>query len=147
MAIDTAGFALWNKLVRRTLVTENDLLPTEGIDFWEDLSVSCRAIALARSISTTDTPVYYYCHDQLNPSMTMNGHTETITHDRLVYALLMEKWFVHRGLAELHRLSRLDEIRRQDQTVAASAPRTVAMEKHLSRGKRQDMARQRHQSA
>ncbi len=45
MAIDTAGFALWNKLVRRTLVTENDLLPTEGIDFWEDLSVSCRAIA------------------------------------------------------------------------------------------------------
>lgn len=103
MAIDTAGFALWNKLVRRTLVTENDLLPTEGIDFWEDLSVSCRAIALARSISTTDTPVYYYYHDQLNPSMTMNGHTETITHDRLVYALLMEKWFVDQGLAELHR--------------------------------------------
>ncbi len=35
--------------------------------------------------------------------MTMNGHTETITHDRLVYALLMEKWFVDLGLAELHR--------------------------------------------
>ncbi|MDE5720079.1 MAG: glycosyltransferase family 2 protein [Paramuribaculum sp.] len=99
MRIDTAGFSLCNKLIRRSLVTDNDLLPTEGIDFWEDLSVSCRAIALARSISTTDTPVYYYCHDTKQPSMTISGRTETIVRDRMVYALLMEKWFVDHKLS------------------------------------------------
>ena len=99
MRPDTAGFSLCNKLIRRSLIVDNDLLPTEGIDFWDDLSVTCRAIALARHIAAVSDPVYYYYRDPEAPSMTM-GHKEAVVRDRMVYALLMEKWFVDRGLSQ-----------------------------------------------
>lgn len=99
MRIATVGFSLCNKLISCRLITDNDLLPTDGIDFWDDLSVTARAIAIAGNIAVVDRPVYRYYRDPAIPSMTM-GHKGAVVRDRMVYALLMEKWFVDRGLSE-----------------------------------------------
>lgn len=56
----TMHAAVCNKLIRRTLYTDNQIYPTQGIDMREDLSVTYRLFYFANTISYVNKPLYYY---------------------------------------------------------------------------------------
>ena len=45
MPLNTVHFSLWNKLLRRNLLLEKEILPYPGVDCWEDLGVVSRFMA------------------------------------------------------------------------------------------------------
>lgn len=51
---------LWNKLVRRSLYVDNNIYPVEGINMFDDKSVTFRLIYFAKRISLLNKPLYYY---------------------------------------------------------------------------------------
>lgn len=52
---------LWDKLVRRTLVSEHDIVPCEGCDYAEDLDCVVRMFRYASSLAVVESPLYHYC--------------------------------------------------------------------------------------
>lgn len=53
--------ALWDKLVRRSLIVRYDIVPYEGVDYWEDLNCTARMLHYAETIYTVKEPLYHYC--------------------------------------------------------------------------------------
>ena len=97
MPMTVAYFSLGNKLIRRELIVNNDLYPVKGIDCWEDVSMTARAYALSRKTVLTDKPVYRYYSDPAKPSLS-KSHRDLVLRQRLMCALLLEKWFTGRHL-------------------------------------------------
>ncbi|MCM1293461.1 MAG: glycosyltransferase [Bacteroides sp.] len=91
--IDTLHFSLCNKIIRTELILDNDLLPYEGIDLWEDLSVVSRAVVLARGMKAIDKPVYHYVRNTGEASLSRSNQRRVLD-DRLHTAILLEQWFV-----------------------------------------------------
>lgn len=58
--IDTYHFAIWNKLIRTDLIRNLDIKVPEGINCWEDLSVTARIYTMAQDIIVLSQPGYYY---------------------------------------------------------------------------------------
>ena len=52
--------ALWNKLVKRSIVAENNLYPEEYYRLLEDKSVTFRMVYFANKVEFIDEPLYYY---------------------------------------------------------------------------------------
>lgn len=99
MPIDTLHFSLCNKLIRKSLLTGNSILPVEGIDCWEDLSLSARAMALSRRTVEIDLPFYHYTFNPGNSTLS-RSNTDIILRQRLMCALVLEQWFAERHLAD-----------------------------------------------
>ncbi|MDE7411736.1 MAG: glycosyltransferase [Paramuribaculum sp.] len=97
MPLDTLHFSLCNKLLRRSMIIENDLLPFEGVDCWEDVGVVSRLFALMPSVVFMSELVYNYVWRK--GSLT-DSACERILHEHLMMALLLEQWFVNHNLAE-----------------------------------------------
>lgn len=57
---------VWNKLIRRSLYTDNDILPWTGLNMWEDSGLMYRLLYYARKIEIVKGPCYHY--NRLNPS-------------------------------------------------------------------------------
>lgn len=53
--------SLWDKLVKRTLITEHQIIPYEACDHGEDLNCVVRMLYYARSIVVVQEPLYHYC--------------------------------------------------------------------------------------
>lgn len=99
LPLTTANFSLCNRLLRRSIIVDNDLMPFAGIDCWEDLGVVARYFALEPSVNWISTPIYHYVKEISRPTLT-SADRDRILSDHLAIALLLEKWFVERGLAE-----------------------------------------------
>lgn len=52
--------ALWNKMFKRSLLTDNEITFYKNISYGEDLIMSPRLIYYAKSISYVDKPLYHY---------------------------------------------------------------------------------------
>ncbi len=91
---DVLHFSLCNKIIRRSIITDNDIYCTEGVDCWEDLAISARAIALANKVIAVDKPFYHY--RKTGHSITASRH-KRILNDHLHYANLLDTWFADRG--------------------------------------------------
>lgn len=92
MKINTAGYALWNKLISRSLLVDNSIFPFANVDCWEDLVLVARALVLTDKIVAVDLPVYNY---YLNPGARSlsRASRSTLLHQHLLAALLLEQWF------------------------------------------------------
>ncbi|MCI9606579.1 MAG: glycosyltransferase family 2 protein [Muribaculaceae bacterium] len=99
MPMTTRYFSLWNKFIKKSLLVENDIYPVSGIDCWDDVSVTARAYALAETVSCCDFPVYNYTVDKSKRTLS-RSHKDLVLRQRLMCALLLEKWFVDKGLDE-----------------------------------------------
>lgn len=55
-----------NKLVKGTVYKENDLLPFDGINMWEDNGLFLRTFYYAKGLSTIDDAVYHYNRTNIN---------------------------------------------------------------------------------
>lgn len=60
LLIGTAHNALWNKLVRRSIITENDLYPDESFRLLEDKSIAFKIIYFAQKVAFINEPIYFY---------------------------------------------------------------------------------------
>lgn len=56
----TIGLFCHNKLVRRSLYTDNDVLPWEGLNMWEDNGLFARLFYYADKVAQAHGPVYHY---------------------------------------------------------------------------------------
>ena len=57
---------VWNKLIKRSLYTENAIMPIDGFNMLEDMSVMYRLMFYAKKIAYLPVPLYNYI--QYNPS-------------------------------------------------------------------------------
>lgn len=60
LLIGTAHNALWNKLVRRSIIEENNLYPDDSFRLLEDKSITFRIIYFANKVAFINEPLYYY---------------------------------------------------------------------------------------
>ncbi|MDE6049742.1 MAG: glycosyltransferase [Paramuribaculum sp.] len=99
MPLDTINFSLCNKLVRKSLLTDNDIMPMNGIDCWEDVNIMSRAFAVADKTVIVDSVVYNYTVDDRIASLSNTQH-DLAMRQREMCSLLVEKWFVENGLVD-----------------------------------------------
>lgn len=57
---NTVGMFCHNKLVRRSLYTDYDVLPWEGLNMWEDNGLFARLFYYAEKVVNAHGPVYHY---------------------------------------------------------------------------------------
>ena len=60
LLIGTFHSSLWNKMIRRSIIIENDLFPDEKYRILEDKSVVFKMVYFSRKIEFIDEPLYYY---------------------------------------------------------------------------------------
>ncbi|MDE5744940.1 MAG: glycosyltransferase [Paramuribaculum sp.] len=99
MPLDTVNFSQCNKLVRKSLLADNNIMPMNGIDCWEDVNIISRAFAVAKKTVVVDSLVYNYTIDNRSASLSNTQH-DLAMRQRQMCSLLVEKWFVENGLVE-----------------------------------------------
>lgn len=99
MYMDTLNFALWNKLLRRSLLVDNGIEPYEGLNCWEDLGVVSRVMALHPNVGFVGRPIYNYVRDPQRKTLTRSNR-KRILHDHLAVCQRVEEWLKDRGQAE-----------------------------------------------
>lgn len=106
--IDTPTFALWNRIYRRSLLLDApDSIPMnviEGINCWDDLSLTARLMALPgiRIACLTGEPVYRY-HLAADNSSLSRADQRYILDQHIECAVRLTEWFESNGLSELYR--------------------------------------------
>lgn len=60
LLIGTMHNALWNKLVKRSIITDNNLFPDDSFRLLEDKSISFRMAYFANKVEFVNEPIYYY---------------------------------------------------------------------------------------
>ena len=60
LLIGTAHNALWNKLVRRSIIADNDLYPDDSFRLLEDKSITFRMVYFANKVAFISEPLYFY---------------------------------------------------------------------------------------
>ncbi|MDE6264691.1 MAG: glycosyltransferase [Paramuribaculum sp.] len=98
MPLDTINFSLWNKVIRKDLLVRNEIMPVNGIDCWDDVSILSRVLPFALKTAVLDKPVYNYTVDNAVTSLSNTSH-DLALRQRLMCTLLVEKWFVEKGIA------------------------------------------------
>lgn len=97
MPINTVHFSLCNKLIRRKLLVDENIVPFNGVDCWEDLGIVARVMALRPKFVSIGKPVFHYRVERGRESMSRSPRARLLE-DHLVTALLLEQWMVERGL-------------------------------------------------
>lgn len=97
MPINTAHFGLPNKLIRRSLVADDEATPFPGIDRWEDLGVVARVLARKPSTVILDRPLYRYIRREGVATLS-SADPEQILRDHIALAERLDEWFIARGL-------------------------------------------------
>ena len=81
----------WNKLVKRTIYIENDILPFEGINMWEDNGLMLRVLYHAKKVSSIVGPAYHYNHTNMGAMTASYGRSAV--DQMLKCADLLDKFF------------------------------------------------------
>lgn len=89
----------WNKLVKRSIYVENNILPFEGVNMWEDNGLMLRVLYYARKVSFITGPAYHYNHTNMG-AMTV-GYGRSAVDQMLKCADLLDKFFLEKDDAEM----------------------------------------------
>lgn len=82
---------LWNKLMRKTLLIDNNIFAVPGINMWEDVHVCIQALYFANKISKVEGTYYHYW---INPaSYTVNSANDRSFIQRKACVTELEKFF------------------------------------------------------
>lgn len=88
------GMFLWNKLVRRIILSENELLPFEGINMWEDNGLMLRVFYYVDTISYIHTHSYHY--NRANAGAVTKGYGIDSVRQMISCAKHIEDFFVNK---------------------------------------------------
>lgn len=92
MPINTLQFALYNKLIKRSIIDRYNLRVFEGVNCWEDLSVTARVFAKAHDkVAVLQEPLYHY--DNKRPDSLSKSNAAKILHERIACAYNLLGWF------------------------------------------------------
>lgn len=101
LPLNTVNFSLANKLFHRSVLLGNEpLLPIEGMDCWDDLSVVARVLALTPSVAYTGTETLY--HYTVLPGKKSLSRTakDKILADHIACARMIESWMARHDLTQ-----------------------------------------------
>lgn len=65
----------WNKLVKRSIYVENNVLPFEGVNMWEDNGLMLRVLYYANKVSSITGTAYHYNHTNMGAMTTSYGRS------------------------------------------------------------------------
>ena len=85
------GMFCWNKIVRRSILIDNNILPFEGINMWEDNGLITRVMYYADKISQIDDAVYHY--NRANLTAMTRGYGRKQVDQMLKCAYLLDEFF------------------------------------------------------
>lgn len=88
-----------NKLVKRNIYTENNLLPFENVNMWEDNGLMLRVLYYAKRVSSIDGSVYHY--NRANASAMTNGYGRDAVDQMIQCADLLGVFFAEKKDASL----------------------------------------------
>lgn len=88
------GMFNWNKLVKRTIYNENNILPFEGVNMWEDNALMLRVLYYANRVSSITGAAYHYNHTNMG-AMTQ-GYGRSAVDQMLKCADLLGKFFAEK---------------------------------------------------
>lgn len=91
----SVGMFMWNKLVKRSIFVEHNLLPFEGVNMWEDNGLMLRVFYYAKGLSQIDGPAYHYNHGN-NKAMT-NGYGRDAVDQMIRCATLLGEFFENKS--------------------------------------------------
>lgn len=97
--INTLYLAVWNKLFKTSLVTDNNLNDYTEVNCWEDVAITARAYVKAKAVTRLDKPYYHYRHANDGKSLT-GQRQEVRLKDQLACARFLDCWFSGNGYAE-----------------------------------------------
>jgi len=95
---NTVGLFCHNKLVKRTLYTDNDILPWIGLNMWEDNGLFARLFYYARKVVQTHGPVYHY--NRTNVGAMTAGYGEKQVNQMIAVAEHLAEFFQTKPDAE-----------------------------------------------
>ncbi len=96
--LDTLHFSLCNKLVRMSVIRDNNLHFFRGINCWEDLGLMSRVLVFVGSVEFVDGVYYYYRRAAGKSQTTSDMNRVLIDHLRLADCLC--GWFDEKGLGQ-----------------------------------------------
>lgn len=100
MTICAANLSVCNKLIRRTLLNDYALRVPQGINCWEDVSLTARALAVAARTSFIDRPFYHYRKENQASYTASSSNQKERMRQQVECARFIDAWLAERGLAE-----------------------------------------------
>lgn len=92
------GMHCWNKLVRRSLYTDNDILPWDGLNMWEDNGLMTRLFYHAGKLSVIRDSYYHY--NRANVGAMTNGYGQKAIKQMIGIANHLTEFFESKSDAE-----------------------------------------------
>lgn len=89
--ITTTAMYSWNKLVKRSIYADNNVLPFDDINMWEDNGLMLRVLYYANKVSSIKGPAYHYNQTNIN-AMTV-GYGRDAVGQMLKCADLLDQFF------------------------------------------------------
>lgn len=90
---------LWIKLIRRSILIDNNIKCVEGVDLWEDMVISCKILPYIKSISYVNMPLYHYVANPLSLVHTFNQNKA----ENLIAAVReIERFYAEKNIYEKH---------------------------------------------
>ncbi len=87
----SVGMYAWNKLVKRSLYVDHDILPFEGINMWEDNGLLLRLFYYAQRVSYINKAVYHY--NRMNMAAMTKGYGRHAVIQMIRCASLIDTFF------------------------------------------------------
>ena len=88
---NSIGMFAWNKLVKRSIYLEHNVLPFEGVNMWEDNGLMLRVFYYAKRLEQVYGPVYHY--NQANANAMTSGYGRNAIDQMLKCASLVDEFF------------------------------------------------------
>lgn len=95
--LNTVQFSLCNKIIRRDLLIDNDILPFKNVNCWEDLGVVSQVLALKPVVTFLQSAPYIYYVTPGLSSLSRSAN-DVLLRDHLRCADELNHWFEERGL-------------------------------------------------
>ena len=90
---------LWIKLIRRSVLIDNDITWVEGIDLWEDMVISCKILPYIKTISYVNKPLYHYVS---NPHSLVHTFNQNKAENLIAAVREIERFYAEKSIYEKH---------------------------------------------
>lgn len=90
---------LWIKLIRRSILIDNNIKWIEGVDLWEDMIISCKILPYIKSISYVNMPLYHYV---ANPHSLVHTFNQNKAENLIAAVREIERFYAEKNIYEKH---------------------------------------------
>lgn len=88
---------LWIKLIKRSILIDNNIKWIEGVDLWEDMVISCKILPYIKSISYVNMPLYHYV---ANPHSLVHTFNQNKAENLIAAVREIERFYAEKNIYE-----------------------------------------------